>query len=384
MSPSAKLVIDGLPLFNPAVGLGAYTLRLIEGLLRHAPSLPFQVVVPSWIAVPSTLPNEAVIRLSGAPQFNNPLLTAIFWGFRVTQFAANLPPECVFHAPAPITGLRHARITVVTIHDVLYRTLPGYFGRFGIRKSYLLATERYAANSSMVFTQSAYSRHDIVAKTRIPETKVQILSPWPSRAFFELESVDERTESVRRRLGLPLRYWLYLGGYDRRKNVEFLVKAYAQARRQIRSLPPLVLAGDIPSQRHGMICDVAGTIRSTKLSAETIFLAGAIENADLPYVYRGASLLVYPSLAEGFGLPPVEAMAVGTPVLVADNSSLPEVTRNSHCLFSASDEESLVDKLVAAATDESQFRVSLPQEYTEEHGIHRYQVLLAEAARKAK
>jgi glycosyltransferase involved in cell wall biosynthesis len=384
MSSHPKLVLSGMALLTPAVGFGAYTLRLLEGLLRCAPDLPFRVVVPHWMSIPASIPEAFVVRLDGGRQFRNPLLTGIYWSLRTVAYAARLPQGTVFHSPAPIAGLNRASITIVTIHDVLYRTLPNYFGRLGIRKRYLLATERYAAAATLVLTQSAFTRGDIIRRTAIPAKKLEVLSPWPAHSFFARDEAAKRLTEVRQRLQLPSRYWLYVGGYDRRKNVEFLIRAYAESRRRSGALPPLVLAGHIPAQHRGMICDVAGTIREEGLTKTHVLMPGLIDNADLPYLYRGASLLVYPSLAEGFGLPPVEAMASGTPLLVADNTSLPEVTREQRCLFSATDLESLVEKLTAAALDEQQFLSPLPQEYTEEYGINRYRQLLERATEQVR
>ena len=186
-------------------------------------------------------------------------------------------------------------------------------------------------------------------------------------------------EKFRQRLGLPQKFWLYLGGYDYRKNVEFLLGAYAKAA-AARSVPPLVLAGSIPSYRSRFACDVFGTLKRLHLNEKQIRLPGLIPIDELPVVYKSASLLIYPSLMEGFGYPPVEAMAVGTPILASNVSSLPEVVQKMECLFDPKDENSLVEKLLVAADDEATFSARLSPSFTESYGIERYLQLIGNVA----
>ena len=182
-------------------------------------------------------------------------------------------------------------------------------------------------------------------------------------------------EALRRRLQLPDRFWLYLGGYDYRKNVEFLIRAYAEAKRT-RNLPPLVLAGSIPATGSAVTCDVFGAIRKSELGGDDVLTPGVIPSGELADLYRAASLLIYPSLMEGFGLSPAEAIAVGTPVLASSSSSLPEVVRASQCWFDPANPAELVAKILCAAENEEQFSTTLATEFTEAFGIKRYCDLL--------
>ncbi len=152
-----------------------------------------------------------------------------------------------------------------------------------------------------------------------------MLYPWVSNDIIA-PVAPELVAQFRERYALPDRFWLYLGGYDIRKNVEFLLEAYAEATR-VKALPPLLLAGNIPTQRAPAACDVIGTLKRLQLNETQIHRPGLIAADDLPVLYQAASLLIYPSLMEGFGLPPAEAMAAGTPVLASNASSLPEVVR---------------------------------------------------------
>ena len=371
-------MISGLALGNLNVGLGAYTYRIIVGLLRREPDPSFRVIVPAHFELPPEIPESLLVRLHGRWRFERPLLSGIYWSNRILAYAKRLPRETIFHSPAPIAGLHRPATSVVTIHDCLYRTFQDYYGRSVIRKWNLLATERFAARAALVFTQSEFSRQDLAARTPIPASKIRVLSPWVDQSFFK-SPLTEQIAQLRARLNLPSRFWLYLGGYDARKNVEFLIRAYAAARRKCR-VPPLVLAGPIPPGGSAVTCDVLRALRASGLRPSDVLMPGRIAMPDLPDLYRAAALLIYPSLMEGFGLPPAEAMAVGTAVLASNNSSLPEVVQDPGCLFDAQDEASLVEKLLVAAQDETPFRASLSPVFTEEKGIDRYCQLIQEAA----
>jgi glycosyltransferase involved in cell wall biosynthesis len=113
-------------------------------------------------------------------------------------------------------------------------------------------------------------------------------------------------------------------------------------------------------------------LKDVDLRDDQILLSGPISETDLPMLYRAASLFIFPSLMEGFGLPPAEAMAVGTPVLVSNKASLPEVVQTADCRFDPTQPESLIAKLIAAAENERQFTAPLCDRFTESYGLKRY------------
>ncbi|MEP6820926.1 MAG: glycosyltransferase family 1 protein [Chthoniobacterales bacterium] len=370
----ADFVISGLGLANPNTGQGVYARRLIAGLVKELGSRVV-VVAPEWVQRPDEIPAENFRIL---PRFRVPRQSSfrqIVVSERLLRFVRREFPGAVFHSPGPILGLVKPKTTVVTLHDCLYRHFSNYDGRLKNRRLLLQATERFAARATLVLTDSEFSRRDLISNADIPRTKISVLYPWVGNEF--LQPIDpEAVASLRVRYGLPDRFWLYLGGYDYRKNVEFLLRAYAAGAGNGK-FPPLVLAGNIPSEKNRAHCDVSGALQRTKVP---VFLPGAIPATDLPVLYRAASLLIFPSLMEGFGLPPAEALAVGTPVLSANNSSLPEVVRKQECLFDATELESLVVKLTAAAADERQFRAELPPEFGEAQAISCYLQLIEQIA----
>lgn len=237
------------------------------------------------------------------------------------RFVREHYPNAIFHSPGPIVGLTKPAKTVVTLHDCIYRHFPQYNGRLFFRRILANCAERFAASASLVLTDSEFSR-DLIQWARIPRSKLRVLSPWVGNEFLNTIPSEE-IEAIGEKFKLPRRFWLYLGGYDYRKNVEFLLFAYALAARK-RPLPPLVLAGKIPAGQHRSHCGVEGAQREAGLAETQVLKPGIIPARDLSALYRAAALLIYPSLMEGFGLPPAEAMAIGTPVLASNPSSLPE------------------------------------------------------------
>lgn len=370
-----RFVISGLSLGTPYVGQGVYALRLIEGLAKRL-GKGLVVVTSTDIIDPPRIGEAEFVALSPSWKSHQKIVDRALLSNHLLRFVREHYPSAIFHSPGPIVGLTKPATTVVTLHDCIYRHFPQYNGRLFFRRVLANCTERFAASASLVLTDSEFSRKDLIRRARIPRSKLRVLYPWVGNEFLRTIPSEE-IELVRQRFKLPRRFWLYLGGYDYRKNVEFLLFSYALAARK-RQLPPLVLAGSIPARRHQSHCDVEGAQREAGLTETQVLKPGIIPASDLPALYRAAGLLIYPSLMEGFGLPPAEAMAVGTPVLASNRSSLPEVVRKPECRFDPCDREALTEKLLAAAENEGQFAAELSSTFTEEHGIKRYLELLAE------
>jgi glycosyltransferase involved in cell wall biosynthesis len=368
------LIIGGLGLRNPSVGIGVYTRRLIEGLLRHAPAaVRLTVLVPESVPAEMLgwLPESHIDRVKEPPG-GLPDLVRDAWLFeRMIRMAE---PEAIFHSPAPAWALSRRERTVITVHDCIYRRFPRYLGRRFARKRLIFAAERYAAGARRVLTVSRCSAEDLVRLAGIPREKIEVVHNWAGPEFEPAKARPAAPE-VAGKYGLPPDYWLYLGGYDYRKNIEFLIRAYAAARRAA-GCPPLVLAGTIPTDLTKPFCDVHGALRETGLDEKAVLMPGRIAEADLPGLYAGARLFIYPSLYEGFGLPPAEAMAAGTPVLVSDGSSLPEVVQREECRFDPTAPAQLIAKLEAAAADPGQFVCRLPPYVSEAAGVEAYLAVL--------
>lgn len=365
-----KIVLNGMPLEKPWVGIGVYTSRLIRGLLNHRSAPPFKVLLsPAADALCPWIPeeNREVVK---APWFPLDFARGVLAASTFARHAQRHYPEAVFHTTTYHWSPARPRRCVVTMHDAIGRRFPLYLGRMGWRKLWMHACERYARQVSLVLTVSEFSARDLTQYAGIPHEKIRVLYNWVG-SEFNAANAASGAERVREKLRLPPRFWLYLGGFDYRKNVGSLIEAYAAASRSL-VCPPLVLGGSIPSRTAPPYSDPLGSIRSAGLSPAQIILPGRVPEEDLPGLYAAADLLIYPSLCEGFGLPPAEAMAVGIPVLVSDSSSLPEVVPRVECRFDPSSVDSIADSLRAASANAEQFRCPLRPEFCEAVAVNRY------------
>ena len=244
----------------------------------------------------------------------------------------------VFHATAN-RGLPYRRVCqyVVTCHDIIDR-LPEYCGlehwRGALRKRYSDFISQHSAGKYI--TVSHFSKQDICRFHGLADERVVVIHNAAHARFYEVLPAAQ-IALVRNKYGLPPGYFLVLGGFDKRKNVETLVEAFAQLPNDV---PPLTLAGEHKWE----FAEIAAKIRALGLQ-ERVFCPDNIDDADLPAIYQGALALVHPSRYEGFGLQLVEAMASGIPVLASETTSLPEVLDGSGLLFNPEDPASIARQM---------------------------------------
>ncbi len=257
----------------------------------------------------------------------------------------------VFHTTAN-RGLPYRRTCkyVVTCHDIIDR-LPEYCGnehwRGRWRKKYADVVSRHSADKYV--TVSDFSKRDICRFHGVPAERVMVIYNAASSRFHE-SAPAEQIALAREKYRLPEQYFLFLGGFDKRKNVSTLVEAFAQLP---RDAPALVLAGEHKWE----FAAISERITALGLSGR-ILCPDAIADEDLPALYQGAIALVHPSRYEGFGLQLVEAMASGIPVLASRTTSLPEVLGDCGLLFDPEDPASIAAQMERIACD-SNLRTAL-------------------------
>lgn len=250
----------------------------------------------------------------------------------------------VFFSPAFVLPLMWNGAGVVTVHDLNFEVSPQTI--HPVRRAYLRRiTRRSTRVARSVIAVSQATAQDTVRLYRIPQDKIAII-PYGLDAFFNVEEGRNLEQMVRERYRLPERFLLFVGTLEPRKNLPRLLEAYALARRAV-SLPPLVLVGT-PGWQHERIRAQAHHLGI----AEHLLLAGYIPREHLPGVYVAARALLYPSLYEGFGLPPLEAMGCGTPVLASDVSAMPEVVGDAGVLVDPLSAQQIAHGIVQVAQDE--------------------------------
>ena len=226
---------------------------------------------------------------------------------------------------------------VVTIHDVLFETHPELFeGAFSERSVRLI--RRSAARASAVLTVSEYSKQAILEAYELPEERVWVT---PNAVDHDRFRPFEPPSDLRARYGLESPFVLSVGRLEPRKNLERLVRAFATLPHDVT----LAIVG-MSDFRFDAILDAA-----KDLPDGTVKLLGAVPDAHLPALYNLAEALAYPSLAEGFGLPVLESMACGTPLLTSHRGALSEVAGNAALYIDPEDVDSIADGLSLILTD---------------------------------
>jgi glycosyltransferase involved in cell wall biosynthesis len=234
------------------------------------------------------------------------------------------------HSPANTAPLFYNGKSVVHIHDLCFVVNPQWYS-FSFHTLYNFLIPRLARRATRVITNSNNSRNDLLQFCNIPTESVSLIY-WAVDDMFLKELVADKV--ARERINQE-DYILYVGSLEPRKNIRTLVEAYEKLRENCpESRTKLILiGGESP---------LFGEVRlNAKNFKDDVIFKGFVEDSKLREYYRGASLVVYPSLYEGFGLPPLEAMASGTPVVTSNTSSIPEVVGDAALMVNPYDTEQL-------------------------------------------
>lgn len=314
-----RVAINGWFWNRPDTGSGQYVRRLVSTFASVAPRLQVTLVVPEGWEVEPPGPSVSVYR-TGASGGGN--WAKIRFEQRTFPRAAGEAGADLAHVPYWGAPLRSPVPVVVTIHDLIPLVLPQYRGGL-LGRVYTALVSATAGGTAAVITDSDASKADILARLGLPAEHVHAI-PLAAGEQYHPRDNDFVNMAIREKYRLPAQFVLYLGGYDVRKNVDTLLKAYTYVREGGGEQFPLVLAGRLPEKDSPRFLNVQAYIDGMGLR-DVVRSIGWVDEGDEPALYRLASCFVYPSRYEGFGLPVLEAMSCGTPVVAADSSSLPEV-----------------------------------------------------------
>lgn len=215
-------------------------------------------------------------------------------------------------------GVRGKRITV--IHDMAYRSCPQTVHK-KTRIWLELNLKKSCRHADHILTVSEFSKKEIMKYLRVPEKKITVVPNAVDHAVYHPGYTESQIRQARDRFRIEKDYFLYLGTIEPRKNLERLIGAYAKLCRKMEHVPQLVLAG-----QKGWLCERIYEKASRLDMGNRILFTGYVSEKDSPVLMCGAKAFLFPSLYEGFGMPPLEAMACGTPVIVSNTTALPEVT----------------------------------------------------------
>jgi glycosyltransferase involved in cell wall biosynthesis len=248
----------------------------------------------------------------------------------------------LLHSPYWTNPLWSPWPTVVTVHDVIQLVLPEYRA-LARQRVYFGIVTRALRKATAIITVSECSRQDLIRTVGIPEERVSVVENAIPETLQPVTDQD-LLDAVRVRYGLGERFVLYLGANDLRKNLNRLIRAYAALPRSLRDAHQLVVAGRQWPHDHPLYPDPRLVVRELGLEDRVVF-TGGIPEEEKATLLSAATVFAFPSLYEGFGIPVLEALACGTPVLTANGSSLPEVTGDAAVLVDPTSVEAIRDGL---------------------------------------
>lgn len=336
--------INGFFWGREETGSGQYLQGLVGGLASLEADLRCALVAPHNGPLPGDVERYPV-RL---PRLGRDL--SKLWFEQLTFSAACQRLEAdVAHVPYFAAPLFSSVPTVVTVHDLIPLILGEYRGSLLVR-GYTQLVSAAARRAQALISDSESARQDILARLGVPEERVHVV---PLAVDDRLDPApEEAQQQLRRRYHLPETFLLYLGGFDRRKNLITLFRALARLRDRLRPPPVLAIAGRLHRRETRVVADPRRQASEAGVSDLVRYL-GWISPAEKPALYSAASLFAFPSSYEGFGLPPLEAMACGTPVVASDSSSLPEVVGSGGLLVPPDDSEAWSEALASLLEDNS-------------------------------
>ena len=324
-----RIALDVSPLARNRAGIGTYVANLLTALVRIAPDHDYRF----YTAQP--LPEKDRTVFGAHPHVRMVQCPLFLMGLRARWDRADLFHGMNFKLPG---WGRYGG--VVTIYDLSADRFPQRSRKlFGQRRSFL-RTRQTAQRASRVVTISAHSAADIVELYGVPPERIAVVSPAVSPEFYPVSDPGARAAVLTRHGIHRGTFVLSGGGTEPRKNIVRLIEAFGRAPR-LRDTMNLVVVGGM--ERGGEA--IHDAVRRSRLESAVLFL-GHVPLEDLRALYSTCALFVFPSLYEGFGMPPLEAMACGAPVVSSNASSLPEVVGDAAVLVDPTD----VDALAAAMT----------------------------------
>jgi glycosyltransferase involved in cell wall biosynthesis len=343
-----RIGVNALFLQRPLTGMGQHLFHLLKGLDEYDDQNTYVLLSPRFRhssvgrfpQLSDRFQNIEVV--SSALRRFGENFESLWWEQVGMVRACHREKIEVLHCPYFAAPFFLPARTVVTVHDVIPLVMPEYRVRRESRMySSLVAFTVRRANA--IITVSEYSKRDIMRMLQIPEDRIHVIGNAVDSSYCPI--ADGRViESVRQRYGIGPKYILYFGGFDVRKNVDRLLQAYAALPATTRGEYQLVIAGRLLFRGHPLYPDPRPRIRELGLE-DNVVVTGQIREQDKAPLYSAATLYMFPSLYEGFGMPVLEAMACGATVITSNLSALPEVAGDAARLVNPYDTQAISEAI---------------------------------------
>lgn len=339
-----RIAIDYTPALRQGAGIGRYTRGLVAGLHALAPADAITLLVAADALgglATSTLPFPTR-RIPLASRHQAILWHRLHLPLPADWFAGEVD---IYHSPDfVLPPLRRAH-GVMTVHDLSFRQVPDCADP-GLRRYLERAVPHALRRAARILADSHSTKHDLMTLLDVDAARIDVVYPGVGPAYRPVSDEAQR-QVIRQRYGLDRPFIFSVGTLEPRKNYGRLIQAYAAVRARERLPHQLVIAGG----QGWLYQSIFDTVRQLDLQENVRFL-GYVDEADLPALYSLADAFAFPSRYEGFGIPVIEAMACGTPVITANNSSLPEAAGDAALLVAAEDVDGLAQAIGQVLTDD--------------------------------
>ena len=344
-----RIGIDARSVVLKGSGVGSYTYNLITNLCEVDRKNEYLLFCNSFrntrgfsILKPAKTANS-LLKLRRIP---NDWLNCCWYWLRSPPIESLIGRIDLFHSTGQLLPPQLFGFSIDTIHDLSPIKYPQYHTPSNVvanRRKYRMASR----SAHLIIASSESTKRDIATLLTIPEERVRVVYLGRGDEYRPIEN-RELVESFLKVHDLRTGYLLYLGTIEPRKNLERLVDAYDLLREKHHLPHKLVIAG-----ARGWLCDSLFEKAEKSIHRDGIVFTNHILSEDLPLLVNGADLFVYPSLYEGFGLPVLEAMACGIPVVTSNVSSIPEVVSDAALLIDPYQVDELSDAIDKVLTDDS-------------------------------
>jgi len=328
-----KIGVDVRNLLKPQYsGVSEYTFQVLNALIQSSPNDEFALwynsyknlerflpkfEAPNVKKFPSHWPNKLLnlcLLLANRPKLDNFVKGCdLFWS-----------PDINFSAFSKNTK------NVITVHDLSQLLFPEFFNAKGNLWYRLIRPAQKIKNAHHIIAVSQCTKHDLISLFNVPQEKITVISEGVLPQFVPVKSDSREATAVKDKYILPARFALFLGTLEPRKNITSIIQGLSQLETKI----PLVIAG-----RKGW--KYKEIFEAAKNSKQQVKFLDYVDAEDKSALYSLAEILIWPSYYEGFGLPPLEAQACGTPVIVGTNSSMIEIIGDSGLLVNADHPEEI-------------------------------------------
>ena len=341
-----RIALDGFPLSSPKTGIGHYTLQLARALAEISPDDHFELISPFPFcdSVVQELQQASITNLV----LNNPQAAS----FRRRWWALGLPLLLrqnsfdLFHGTNYEVPLWNRRRNLVTIHDLSLLLHPEYHEPRLVRRA-RRRLPLMIRSAAKIIAVSESMKREMCEHLKIKPERIAVTLEAPRENFRPLPLSE--TVATRERLGIEADFMLAVGTIEPRKNLLTLVRALDQILRTTALRPQLVIAGG-----EGWLMDELYAFLAASCCAERVRFIGYTSDDELRALYSSCRISVYPSLYEGFGLPPLEAMACGAPVIAGRIPVIEETVGRTAVLFDPTNSEDLASNIVQLWNNERQ------------------------------